>query len=248
MTVTRSKLAQCLGQSLTYRSQTRTPVMSRTTITGSLAGIALSILASACAAETAQPGSSTQELETRARPDHPVTSAGSHSESGGTGGGSDRPDWPDWPDRPCHPRPGKPCKPACGDGVVHGDEECDDGNTIGGDGCSASCTFDNNPKTPGDDRPGVMVCGVGQPPCRTDGQCCESQGKQQCVRVPTACRGRANYCDGPEDCATGEVCWQARSATCIAEDSTPQYGDRRCHTDADCDKYETCSTKGTCGW
>ncbi len=28
----------------------------------------------------------------------------------------------------------------CGNGVVEGNEECDDGNTINGDGCSASCT------------------------------------------------------------------------------------------------------------
>src|SRR5262245_52273536 len=28
---------------------------------------------------------------------------------------------------------------ACGDGALDGVEECDDGNTVGGDGCSASC-------------------------------------------------------------------------------------------------------------
>lgn len=27
----------------------------------------------------------------------------------------------------------------CGDGVISGDEVCDDGNTVGGDGCSATC-------------------------------------------------------------------------------------------------------------
>jgi cysteine-rich repeat protein len=30
--------------------------------------------------------------------------------------------------------------PACGDGVLDGGEVCDDGNTVGGDGCSADCT------------------------------------------------------------------------------------------------------------
>ncbi len=29
--------------------------------------------------------------------------------------------------------------PVCGDGVVQGEEECDDGNTKGGDGCAADC-------------------------------------------------------------------------------------------------------------
>jgi len=30
--------------------------------------------------------------------------------------------------------------PVCGNGVVEGSEECDDGNTISGDGCSSTCT------------------------------------------------------------------------------------------------------------
>jgi cysteine-rich repeat protein len=32
--------------------------------------------------------------------------------------------------------------PVCGDGVVSGNEECDDGNTTSGDGCSATCTVE----------------------------------------------------------------------------------------------------------
>jgi len=32
------------------------------------------------------------------------------------------------------------CNPICGDGLVVGDEQCDDNNTISGDGCSATCT------------------------------------------------------------------------------------------------------------
>ena len=30
--------------------------------------------------------------------------------------------------------------PACGDGILDGGESCDDGNTVGGDGCSADCS------------------------------------------------------------------------------------------------------------
>lgn len=35
------------------------------------------------------------------------------------------------------------CDPVCGDGVAQFPEECDDGNTTGGDGCSATCQLDS---------------------------------------------------------------------------------------------------------
>jgi cysteine-rich repeat protein len=31
----------------------------------------------------------------------------------------------------------------CGDGTMESDEECDDGNTFGGDGCAANCTAES---------------------------------------------------------------------------------------------------------
>ncbi len=34
------------------------------------------------------------------------------------------------------------CAVRCGDGVVGGSEECDDGNTVDGDGCSATCQYE----------------------------------------------------------------------------------------------------------
>ena len=40
---------------------------------------------------------------------------------------------------PPPPPPDEPCS-CCGDGVVEGSEQCDDGNTTSGDGCSATCT------------------------------------------------------------------------------------------------------------
>lgn len=33
-------------------------------------------------------------------------------------------------------------QPVCGDGVMDGDEACDDGNTVDGDGCSSVCTIE----------------------------------------------------------------------------------------------------------
>ena len=32
---------------------------------------------------------------------------------------------------------------ACGDGVIDSGEDCDDGNTAPGDGCSGACAVDN---------------------------------------------------------------------------------------------------------
>lgn len=56
------------------------------------------------------------------------------------------------------------CTPiVCGDGIVVGDEECDDGNDIDGDGCSATCT-----REPGYDCSGSpSVCVIPPTDCAT---------------------------------------------------------------------------------
>src|SRR5207247_11148368 len=43
---------------------------------------------------------------------------------------------------PAPPLPPPP-PPPCGNGVVEGTEECDDHNTVSGDGCSATCQLEN---------------------------------------------------------------------------------------------------------
>jgi cysteine-rich repeat protein len=56
--------------------------------------------------------------------------------------------------------------PLCGNGVVEGSEECDDGNVIGGDGCSATCQLESAaarcagvPSFPGTALAGQLVAG-----------------------------------------------------------------------------------------
>jgi cysteine-rich repeat protein len=41
-----------------------------------------------------------------------------------------------------------PPPPVCGNGVVEEGEQCDDGNTVDGDGCSANCTVETPPPPP----------------------------------------------------------------------------------------------------
>jgi len=55
-----------------------------------------------------------------------------------------RPHW-QWLEKRADPAPHLPCSRSgvCGDGVIHPREECDDGNTVGGDGCDADCFLEN---------------------------------------------------------------------------------------------------------
>jgi cysteine-rich repeat protein len=53
--------------------------------------------------------------------------------------------------------------PVCGDGVVQAPEQCDDGNLVAGDGCSATCTIE--PKA---SCGGAVTCMLGAPACPAD--------------------------------------------------------------------------------
>ena len=58
--------------------------------------------------------------------------------------------------------PSKPCVPWCGDGKLTGTEQCDDGNTSNGDGCSATCNLEPGYSCTGS--PSIctaIVCGDG---------------------------------------------------------------------------------------
>src|SRR5262249_22366838 len=49
----------------------------------------------------------------------------------------------------------------CGNGVVSADEQCDDGNAIGGDGCSASCEIETGWTCNGNPSLCTASCGDG---------------------------------------------------------------------------------------
>jgi cysteine-rich repeat protein len=47
-----------------------------------------------------------------------------------------------------------PSPPVCGNGVIETGEQCDDGNTVSGDGCSSTCQIEGEPPGPGPEPPG----------------------------------------------------------------------------------------------
>jgi cysteine-rich repeat protein len=57
-----------------------------------------------------------------------------------------------------------PGDPNCGNGVVDGDEACDDGNVSDGDGCSAVCETEDGDGGDGDGKADGGCCGIGTHP------------------------------------------------------------------------------------
>jgi cysteine-rich repeat protein len=139
--------------------------------------------------------------------------------------------------------------------MVDDDEACDDGNQTDHDGCSASCKLDDDARTPGDDRPGYVLCAVPPAPGITCGPgtlCCLTDGPV-CADVEQGCVDRYNVasCDGPEDCAnTGFHC---ELQSHYGSSCTPSEGQITwCHHDADCARLfpwlgdGVCSLAGAC--
>jgi cysteine-rich repeat protein len=91
----------------------------------------------------------------------------------------------------------------CGDGLISGDEACDDGNFAGGDGCAADCSIiEPGFECPTPGSPCLSICGdsliVGGETCddgnTDDGDCCTSQCQfdpQDCPAAPAPTLGPA---------------------------------------------------------
>lgn len=86
--------------------------------------------------------------------------------------------------------------PVCGNGIVEGVEQCDDGNSTNGDGCQNDCTLTCKPGPDGDKQ------------CN-DGNACN--GVETCDAAAHKCNSGAALSDGAA-CGTGKLC---KAGLCI---------------------------------
>jgi len=139
--------------------------------------------------------------------------------------------------------------PGCGDGMISGTEQCDDGNTADGDGCAHDCTLEGG-ITPscGD---GILEAGEGCDDHNTvGGDGCSAVCQPESSGLP--CTPHTFRC-GPsgdvETCNNAGTAWQYVSTCAIGcnagacTDPTCQAGTKRCHGET----VETCNSSGT-GW
>ncbi len=123
------------------------------------------------------------------------------------------------------------CEPAnaCGNNTLEGSEACDDGNTVGGDGCSATCLRETGE------------------PCTDDDQC-----EGVCDETTMTCEP-ANVCgngvtEGVEACDDGNTTnGDGCSSTCRRENGQPCTDDNQCQSGVCDDTSMTCEPANTCG-
>lgn len=102
---------------------------------------------------------------------------------------------------PANPAPSQ-CQQGCGNGILEAPEQCDDGNTQGGDCCDASCMFESG------------VCDDGNS-CTADGVCLAGL----CAPGPIVLESRAcNACeDGIDNDSAGGVDFEDPACSTFAE-------------------------------
>jgi cysteine-rich repeat protein len=117
----------------------------------------------------------------------------------------------------------------CGDDLVQGTEQCDDGNTNNGDCCSSTCTFES----------AATLCRASAGDCDVAETCTGSSGScpvDGFESEATECRASADVCDVAETC-TGS------GASCPADGFASAA--TQCRASADlCDLAETCTGSG----
>jgi cysteine-rich repeat protein len=111
----------------------------------------------------------------------------------------------------------------CSNGVIDPLENCEDGNAVEGDCCSARCRLD----------PAGTACTSDGNDCTDD--VCNATGA--CMHVPTA-----SPCDDGNACTLGDVC---AGGACVPG-STPAPAGQACTDDFDPCTADVCDATGTC--
>ncbi|MCX6750789.1 MAG: DUF4215 domain-containing protein [Candidatus Pacearchaeota archaeon] len=88
------------------------------------------------------------------------------------------------------------CSPSCGNGIKEGLEQCDDGNTLSGDGCSSNCKIEFCGDNTCNDNETCSTC-----PCDC-GACAPTCGDGQCNGAETCstCSQDCGTCPEPKNC------------------------------------------------
>src|SRR6266699_16317 len=124
--------------------------------------------------------------------------------------------------------------PNCGDGKVDPDEECDDGNRVGGDGCSAACKVESGMPRCGD---GILETGEACDDGNTiGGDGCTADCKIESTDIP--CSPNTYRCGAGGDvemCNNSGTAWlfvNSCAVGCqggVCTDPTCTPGATRCH-------------------
>jgi cysteine-rich repeat protein len=137
----------------------------------------------------------------------------------------------------------------CGDGSKNAGEDCDDGNTVSGDGCSAICVIESGGAVCGNNvKEGNEQCDDGNT-VNGDGcsSTCRNETSSACTVSPNSGCPTGQTCDVARNgshfcrsfgtgvaetaCSNSEVC--ASGYSCVAE-GTSKFCRRHCGVDSDC--------------
>jgi cysteine-rich repeat protein len=129
-----------------------------------------------------------------------------------------------------------PPTPVCGNNTKEGTEECDDGNTTAGDGCSATCTTEVTPPAP--------VCGNGTTEGTEgcdDGNTAAGDG---CSATCTVEEEPAGICEAPPNACAECSCTSCATQIAACEGAT---GNAAAGPGAGQPKAELCAAVVKCG-